>query len=374
MLPSEVFFSFLAMRNRSLFSLFLCFVVFAGAIIASKSWGIARESWGTALFSTQRHDFGSVALGADAEFRFELTNSHNQAIQLQSVRSSCNCVSARLSTTVLRPGETGAVIAKLNTTGQHLRNKSAVLTVQLTLPTDNSPGGVRRVDTVQLFVSGFIRPDVMLTPGSIEFGAVGKGTTAERTLLLEYTGRPGWALTRVERTLPFIYARAEEIRRDRGSVAYRITAVLRDDAPAGYIRDALRFTTNEMQPGRPVPIEIVLPIQGVVTAAMQVKPSPLSMGILAPGESVMKNIVIRSEVPFRITRIVSSDARFRFSFSERSGSVQMVSVMYSAGSRFQDVADEIRISTDDPRQREIAVQVFARVCERSLPPPDKPTR
>ena len=357
MLPSEVFLPLLPMRNLSLF-LFLYLPFFC--IIISFNETIANESWGTALFNTQRHDFGNVALGADAEFQFELKNTHNQDIRLQSVRSSCNCVSARLSATVLRPGETGAIIARLNTSGQHLRNKSAVLTVQLDMLVNNA----RRIDTVQLFVSGFIRPDIMLTPGSIEFGAVNKGMTAERTLLLEYTGQPGWALTRVERSLPFIYARAEEIRRDRGNVTYRITAVLRDDAPTGYIRDALRFTTNETQPGRSEPIEIVLPIQGVVTASMQAKPSPMLIGILTPGETVTKNIIIRGEVPFRITRVSASDARFRFSFSERLGSVQLISVTYSAGELSQNVTGVIRISTDDPRQREVAVNVFARVMER----------
>ena len=345
---------------------FLLVLLLACVVLTEK--GIANESWGALLFPTKRHDFGHVVLGANAEFRFELTNVYNSDIGLASVRSSCSCASARFSSHLLRPGETGAVIARLNTSGQHLRNKSAVLTVQL----ETVSQGVRRLDTVQLFVSGYIRPDVVLTPGSIEFGAVAEGTTAERTVQLEYTGRSGWALMKVERSHPFVSARAEEIRRTRGDVVYRITATLREGAPVGYIRDVLRFTTNEVLPGRAEPSEIVLPIQGVVTAPIRAKPSPVFIGILAPGEVSAKNLIIRGEAPFRITDISAPDSRFRFAFSSQESVIQLVSVSFSAGLEstepMRDIAETIRISTNDPQQGTITVDAFVRVVSRPVSP------
>lgn len=325
----------------------------------------AADSWGANLFPTKRHDFGSVTLGADAEFRFELTNIYNSDLRLVSLRSSCGCTSARFSTVLLKPGETGAVIARLNTSGQHLHSKSSVLTVQL----ETVVGGTPRIDTVQLFVSGYIRPDVLLTPGSVEFGAVSEGTSVTRTLQLEYTGHPGWALTNIERSLPFIYARAEEVLRERGNVTYRITAVIKEDAPPGYVRDALRFTTNELQPGKREPVEITLPVHGVVTATLQAKPSPIQIGILSPGETAVKNIIIRSETPFRITNVSAADNRFRFAFSGRESTVQLISVSFSAQpflpGQSQDITEVIHISTNDSRQNTIAVHAFGRIMELS---------
>jgi len=325
------------------------------------SQSVAAESWGAALFKTKRHDFGLVALGAGAEFLFELTNTYDRDLKLISIRSSCTCSSAQFSHSLLKPGETGAVIAQLNTSGQHLRNKSAVLTVLLETVLNN----VRRTDTVQLFVSGYIRPDVLLTPGSVEFGAVSEGAAAVRTVLLEYTGRLDWALMKVERSQPYIYARAEEIRREHGEVAYRITAILSEDAPVGYIRDVLRFTTNELQPGKTELVEIVVPVQGVVTASLHATPSPMLVGILAPGEAVAKNIVVWSETPFRVTGVTASDSRFRFAFSDQESSMQMISVSFSArlivSGRPLDIADAIRISTNDPRQSTLTVNAFVKI-------------
>jgi len=322
---------------------------------------VTANTWGSNLFTTQRHDFGQIVLGADAEFRFELTNHSHSDLRLVSVRSSCSCATARFSTSLLKPEETGAVIARLNTSGQHLHSKSAVLTVQL----ETVAGGTPRRDTVQLFVSGYIRPDVLLNPGSIEFGSVAEGTSAVRTVLLEYTGRPGWALTGIERSQRFIYARAEETRRERGDVSYKITAILREDAPPGYVRDVLRLTTNEMRPGRTEPVEVSVPIHGVVTAAIQAKPSPMQIGILAPGESAVKNIVLRNATPFRITNIAASDNRFRFAYSEQANTVQLISIAFSASQFPQEISSVIRISTDDPRQNVIAVHVFGRVMTRN---------
>jgi len=326
----------------------------------------AEESWGAALFNTKQYDFGRVALGADAEFHFELTNIYDRDVKLTSVRSSCGCTTATLSTSLLKSGESGAVIARLNTSGQHLREKSAVLTVRL----ETMINGSRKIDTVQLFVTGYIRPDVVLTPGSVEFGAVSEGTTAERTLLLEYAGRSDWALTRVERSQRFIHARAEEIRREYGNVTYGITVTLGDNAPVGYVKDILRFTTNELQPNKMEPVEIVLPIQGVVTTSIHAKPSPMLIGILAPGETVAKSIVVRGDTPFRITNVTTGDKRFRFTFSDQESTVQLVSVSFSAAQTLpeqpQDVVEVIRVFTNDPRQRSITIRAFVRVIPKSI--------
>ncbi|MDR0328915.1 MAG: DUF1573 domain-containing protein [Planctomycetaceae bacterium] len=323
--------------------------------------GIAAESWGAALFRTTQHDFGQVVLGADAEYRFELANPYTNDLKLLKVSASCTCASARFSAPLLKPGEKGAVIVRLNTSGQHLRDKSAVLTVRM----ETVIRGSRQVDTVQLFVSGYIRSDVVLTPGSLEFGSVPEGTTANRVLQLEYTGRSSsWGLTRAERSLPFVSAQAEEVRRERGNVVYKITATLRENAPAGYFKDVIRFTTNEKQAGKSEPVAIILPVQGVVAAPIRAKPSPMLVGILSPQETATKSIVIRNEIPFRITDVSASDNQFRFAFSDKEGLVQLLSISYTATQTAleqpQDIVDVLHISTDDPQQV-ITVNVFVRL-------------
>ncbi|MDR3234215.1 MAG: DUF1573 domain-containing protein [Planctomycetaceae bacterium] len=276
--------------------------------------------WSTALFPVKEHNFGSVAVGAKAVRRFEFTNPYKDDIQLISVSTSCGCTSAAFSTKTVKSGETAAVIATFNTSGQFRGERYAAVTVRL-----------RRegygTETVLLSVEGVIRSDIVLKPGSIEFGSVPQGKTAVRMLQLEYTGRrTGWALTDIGRSLPFIDAKAEEERRSLGSVVYRITATVQDDAPAGYVKDVLRFGTNEISTAT-----VYVSVQGVVTAPVIVKPQSLLMNAAADEEYVAKNIVLRSEMPFLIKNVQTAGKELSFTFSRQESKIQMITVMYQSG-------------------------------------------
>ncbi len=74
----------------------------------------------------------------------------------------------------------------------------------------------------------------------------------------------------------------------------------------------------------------MLPIQGLVRAPIQAKPAPFMVGILEPGERVAKNIVVRSDVPFRVENVATDDKRFRFTYSSEESAIQLISVSFTA--------------------------------------------
>lgn len=352
------------------------FFIVLGTCLAAWVPAVGAQTWGETLFRVKTHDFGRVAIGSDSVFRFEMENLYEEDVRILGVHSSCGCTIPSAPTRVLKSEEKGEVVARFNTNGQHTREKSATLTVEL----ETVVGGKTLRDTVLLSVSGYIRPDVVLTPGIVEFGSVREGQPVVRTVLLEYAGRNDWSLTKINRSNPFIHAKAEGIRRSGGDVAYQITVTLKKDAPIGYVRDVLRFTTNEKKPGQTEPVEIVLPIQGVVMAPIHAKPSPFMLGILTPGESVSKNIVVRSDTPFRILEVSSSDTRFRFTFSEEESTIQLVSALFSAKRSTTDqtltISDEIRIRTNLPDQEFVTLRAQALLAPKeflaqsgSEPPP-----
>ncbi|MDR2114955.1 MAG: DUF1573 domain-containing protein [Planctomycetaceae bacterium] len=328
---------------------------------------VAAESWGIELFQTQKHDFGRVTIGADVEHRFEMENIYQQDIKILGVHSSCGCTIPSLSTNLLKTGEKGAVIAKFNTNGQHTREKSATLTVDL----ETTINGQKLQETVLLHVSGYIRPDVILTPAIVEFGSISAGQTAVRTVQLEYAGQHDWALTKVERSNPFIHAKAEEINRFGGEITYRITITIKENAPIGYVKDVLRFSTNESNNSVNGTTEIILPVQGVVTSPVQAKPAPFMVGVLSQGETVSKNIVVRSKLPFRITEVTSQDKRFRFAFSDRESAIQLVSVLFSAKhtqtETLQSITNQIHIRTNLPDQDVITLDALTLLTPKELP-------
>ena len=125
--------------------------------------------WARKMFEETSHDFGYVARGAKAEFEFVLSNIYLEDVHIAGVRSSCSCTTPRIKQAQLKTYEKGAIIAAFNTRS-FLGRKSATVTVTFDKPL---------YAEVQLHVSGHIRSDVVLSPGSVQLGSVDQGTPAE---------------------------------------------------------------------------------------------------------------------------------------------------------------------------------------------------
>ena len=88
----------------------------------------------------------------------------------------------------LKTWEKGAIRAKYNSRA-HIGKKSATITVVIDRPYPAE---------VQLTVTGYIRSDVVLHPGSVNVGEVDAGTSVLKTIEINYAGRNDWKITNVE--------------------------------------------------------------------------------------------------------------------------------------------------------------------------------
>ncbi|MCL2347421.1 MAG: DUF1573 domain-containing protein [Planctomycetaceae bacterium] len=310
---------------------------------------VFAQSWAEMMFEERRHDFGSVAIGVEAVYRFQLKNIYSDDVHIASVHSSCGCTSPSVTKAWIRGGETSEIVAKLNTDGRFEKNKSATLTVVFDKP---------YLAEVQLQVTSYIRPDVVINPGVAEFGSIAEGKKASTKLIMQYAGRNDWQLVKIERNNPAIHVRADEMERGNGRVSYEITITLQENIRPGYVLDMIRFVTNDPNPEAS---SVMLPVHGYVTAPLIAKPSPLTIGILKPGETVTKNIVLRSATPFKIKRAASGDKRFRFSISEQENKVHVVPITFTAGENTGDLTEPIIVQTDLDAQQEIVILTQGRV-------------
>ena len=81
-------------------------------------------------------------------------------------------------------------------------------------------------------------------------------------------------------------------------ITYDLKVVLDKDAPVGYVSEYLWLITNDPQTKH-----IPVPVEGQVQADISVSPSSLFLGVVQPGQSVTKQIVVRGQKPFRIASI-----------------------------------------------------------------------
>lgn len=315
---------------------------------------VQGQEWAKKMFDGKTtHNFGVVARGAKVEHRFVLENIYVEDAHIKSITSSCGCSKAEATRKTLKTWEKADIVVQVDTRG-FLGRKDSTITVVFDRPFPAE---------VQLHVHSYIRGDVVVQPGSAEFGTVNQGVGVGRTLKISYAGRSDWKIERVESTNPNIEFRLDESYRGNGRVGYNLTVWLLKAAPPGYIRDHLILVTNDHdKKARRVPIAL----EGVVASPLSIRPSPLMLGLAEPGRSLTRNLVVQGQTPFRITATSSSDARFRCQTDGKSKKVHIVPVTFLAENASSGCVAETTIKIDTDLSGLTPLEVRASV--RIVPP------
>lgn len=291
----------------------------------------SSQEWANKMFKIRKHEFGTVARNSQQVFEFELQNIYKEDIHIAGVRASCGCTTPSISKQTLKTWEKGAIIAKFNTES-FLGQKSATLTVTIDKP--------YRAE-VQLNVAGYIRSDVVFSPGAIEFGEVEPGTSVEKKANVAYAGSNNWQITDIRSNNDHVEVEMAESGRGNGRVNYQLTVRLTDDAPAGYINDHLYILTSDGKTAIP------LAMSGRVLPAVTISPASLFMGSLKPGETATKQLIVRAKKPFRIRNILCDDDSFSFQPSDEAKALHVIPVTFTADTAGK-IACRIAIETDLP--------------------------
>ncbi|HET6881348.1 MAG TPA: DUF1573 domain-containing protein [Pirellulales bacterium] len=313
-------------------------------LISAASSAHAQE-WARKMFETTSHDFGAVARGAKSEFRFKLANIYVEDVHISDVRSSCGCTTPTKGPELLKTYDEGFILATFNTKN-HLGQKSATLTVTFDKPFPAE---------VQLQVSGFIRSDVELEPGGVQFGTVGAGEPAEQTLKITARTDRNWQITAIRSSSEFVEAEAVETGRQIGDVTYDLKVRLLPGAPTGYVKERLVVVANDSK-STEFPIEV----EGRVQAALSAT-SHLFMHTVKPAGKKRMPLVVQGKQPFRITSIECDDECFTWECPKTSERRHIVNVTFEAPDEPGKHSAKLRITTDLPNQSVLEVPVMANV-------------
>jgi len=249
---------------------------------------VAAQDWTQRVFPIKHHNFGDVARAAKTEFRFPVQNTLGQTIHIRSVRASCGCTTPTIETPYIQPGQTGYIHAKYNT-HTHKGKKGATLTVIIDQPFYSE---------VRLRVDGYIRTDVVVHPGAIQFGNILQGTPAQQTTKVMYAGRDTWRVVDVKTNRPWLTTKLTETSRGGGRVNYELTVTAAADAPAGPFQDEVVLITNDSNRAQ-VPVHV----SGRIESPLTISPSAINLGDIKPGEKTTAKLVLVGREPFTIAGI-----------------------------------------------------------------------
>ena len=222
------------------------------------------------------HDFGTVPKGTLCVHKFTVTNIYAVPMQVTDIRRTSETAQAYPPLKVLQAYDKAEFVVTLDSskfTGVGSE------TVQVSF-------GPTNVSTATLRVTALIRADVMLAPGSLNFGVVTPGSTPTKSVTLEYAGKQkDWAVTGVvDPTGPFEVALGQS---KAGKTKVSVTLKSKTDGVTGSFNDFLQLLTND--PATPV---INVAINGTLLSPLEVRPGKVNFAAVRLGESRSFHVLV----------------------------------------------------------------------------------
>src|SRR5579862_5326087 len=161
------------------------------ALIAMTTIGVARADQTNApaeaakpaapapkiQFDKTVYDFGSTSFVDSVMGTFTFSNTGQADLKVGKPQPSCGCTVASVKPEVLKPGEKGELVFKVNIGAAH-----GALEKHITVPS-NDP----QTPSISLSVKADVKQVIEVTPGLITMGAVRQGAVTNVTVLLHRT-------------------------------------------------------------------------------------------------------------------------------------------------------------------------------------------
>jgi len=323
---------------------------FLGMVIASPSVPGQGLDWVASALPERAYDFGTVARGSQIRHAFPLVNRSDQEIRIADWRTKCGCTNVRVGAKVIPPGTQTTIEATIDTS-KFLGFKPSGLTLIF-----DRPAFVE----VDLNLTCFIRGDIVMNPGQMDFGIVRRSDKMPpASLTLTYAGgRSDWEVTKMKTQTSKVKAELRELSRTAdGQINYTLTATLQPGVSNGYFKDEITLLTND-QSSPSIPISIVANIQ----SAVAVTPSIINFGGLRPGQSVSKTVLVRSVQPFSITKLLPSEGDLQPGEDEKGPkAVHQLKLTFKAPEQAGPHHATLTIETDIKDEPPAQLKTFATV-------------
>jgi len=317
-------------------------VLVAGLCVAGAS---GAATWADAMMAETTKDFGSVPRGPAREHYFRVVNKTRDDVSISNVRVSCGCVSASALKTTLKPGESTSIYAKMDTTRF---TGPKTVTVFVTFTQNNTS------EEVRLWVQANGRNDFTVSPDSLAFGQVKRGTTPTSNVKLTFYGHNGAKVTSIKGESNYILPSFKEVRRAGTEVEYRLSASLRKDTPVGKWYTDVWVKTNIA--GLP---QIRVPLTVEISSPLTISPERVTMGKLKVKGESERRVIVRGVKPFKITSVKGTGTDLEVkALSKEAREVHVLTIKFK-GTKAGVVNRTLKVVTDLKADNAIDVKVNA---------------
>jgi len=306
--------------------------------------------WVNSALPERSFDFGAVARGSRLRHAFPIVNRSDQTIRIRDWRTKCGCTDVKVGAKVIPPGTQTTIEVTIDTT-QFLGAKPSGLTLVFDQP---------ELVEADLNTTCFIRGDIVMNPGQLDFGIVRRGETPPTAeLTLTYAGgRSDWEVTKMRTQTDKVKAELRELNRTvDGQINFALTATLQPNVANGYFKDEVTLLTND-ESGPAIPVSVVATVQ----SAVALTPSIVNFGRVSPGQSISKTVLVRSSKAFAITELSSSESALKSDDRAKGPQpVHQVALTLTAPEETGPFHATLTVKTDIPDEPDAVLKAFATV-------------
>jgi hypothetical protein len=172
--------------------------------------------------------------------------------------------------------------------------KAVTIFVQVTQP---------RFEEVRLWVQANSRDDFAVTPDTLAFGRVSRGSNPSSNVVITLLGNGQWQLRDPKSESNYVRPVLKEVRRENSEVSYELSASVRADAPVGkWYTDIWVTTDNPAMPRVRVPLTVE------IESALSLSPTTVQLGQVKVGGEGERRVMVRGVKPFKIIGVTGGDA------------------------------------------------------------------
>jgi hypothetical protein len=248
--------------------------------------------------------------------------------------------------TSLKPGEETAILARMDTT-RFVGPRTVTIYVQFDRP---------QFEEVRLWIQANARNDFALSPDTLSFGQIKRGTGTARSLSLTFYGNGEAKILSARGESNYIVPSFVEVRRLDSEVVYTLTATLRSDTPVGKWYTDLWIKTNLAA----MP-QIRVPLTVEIESSLTVTPGVVSLDPIKVLGDSQRRVIIRGVKPFRVLRVKGGDDNLEVkTFSSDAQEVHVLTIRLHP-TQTGVINRTLRVVTDLKEDNEIDFRVSASV-------------
>jgi hypothetical protein len=292
-------------------------------------------------------DWGSIKRGQVLVQRFPYVNNTNQPITITATKSSCGCLTSKLSQRVIEPGKSGHIDVEVNT----LTQPAGPNAWKTTLTCESG----QRVIEIHLYIEANLQAELAIEPAGLTLYA---NKPIKHVIKLTDHREQPLKIDAVRGSRPELKAMLLSSERDaQGRVVHAIQVQVAEDFPAGRHDELVSIYTNDQEYR-----ELRVPVSVKMEAGQQlsITPERVVIPVLERQGKPSKLVLLRDSEgrPVKIDQVVSEHPTVQCRWaSAPGGSVTLRVEVDATQVGTQNIKAVLKVHVTSPVQQVIHIPV-----------------